>query len=165
MIEQLQRTTSIRIVDYKPMYRPYFKSLNEAWIKEFFTLEEPDRKMLEDPEGYIINRGGAIVIALERDSPVGVCALVPWHGDKSEFDFELAKMAVKPSARGKGVGELLGKAVLNKAREKGAKRIYLETNTVLDAALRLYKRLGFKRIEGVNTPYSRCNTQMEYLIY
>ena len=156
-------TTSIRIVDYKPMYRPYFKSLNEAWINEFFTMEEPDRKMLDDPEGHIINQGGSILIALQKDSPVGVCALVPWHGESSEFDFELAKMAVDPRARGRGVGELLGSAILKKAREKGAKRIYLETNTILDTALRLYHRLGFKPIEQVDSPYSRCNTQMEYV--
>jgi len=159
----LKPAPSIRIVSWNPIYAPYFKSLNEAWINEYFTMEEPDRKMLEEPDDYIISRGGAIVIALQKDRPVGVCALVPWHGKKEEFDFELAKMAVAPEVRGEGVGESLGREILRIAREKGAGRIYLETNTVLAPALRLYKRLGFREITGCETPYSRCNTQMEYV--
>ena len=151
-------------MDYQPVHAPFFKSLNEAWINQFFTMEEPDRKMLNDPDGYILNRGGAIKVALENDTPVGVCALVPWHGPDTEFDFELAKMAVDPGVRGRGVGESLGKAVLQAAKDKGARRIYLETNTILDSALRLYKRLGFTEITGCDTPYARCNTQMEYRI-
>ncbi len=159
----LNRPTSVRIVTWKPMYAPYFKSLNEAWITQYFSMEEPDRKMLEDPEGYIIGRGGAIAVALDKDRPVGVCALVPWHGPEGEFDYELAKMAVSPEARGNGVGEMLGREILDIARRKGAKRIYLETNTILAAAQRLYKRLGFRQITNQETPYTRCNMQMEYV--
>lgn len=136
--------------------------MNEEWILKHFTLEAPDRDMLEDPEGYILDRGGAILVALEDDRAIGVCALVPWHGTDSLFDYELAKMAVAPEARGKGVGEALGRAILVVAQNKGATRIYLETNSILVSALRLYKRLGFVEIQGITTPYSRCNTQMEY---
>lgn len=60
--------------------------------------------MLDDPEGYIIGRGGAIVVALQKDRPVGVCALVPWHGKDAAYDYELAKMAVAPNP---GVWELV----------------------------------------------------------
>jgi GNAT superfamily N-acetyltransferase len=155
---------TIRIVDFESKYHKHFKTLNEAWINEFFTIEEPDREMLNDPQGYILARGGVIKVALEGDQVVGVCALVPWHGDQTLFDYELAKMAVSPVARGRGIGESLGRAILQAAQDKGARRIYLETNSILASALRLYKRMGFQEITGCETPYTRCNTQMEYVI-
>ena len=40
------------------------------------TIEESDRKMLNDPKGYILDRGGAILIALLDGEPVGTCALI-----------------------------------------------------------------------------------------
>jgi GNAT superfamily N-acetyltransferase len=78
-----------------------------------------------------------------------------------KYDYELAKMAVSPKARGKGIGFLLGKAIIDKATQLGATNIYLESNTVLRPAISLYEKLGFKKIAGHHTPYERCNIQME----
>lgn len=77
-----------------------------------------------------------------------------------EYDFELAKMAVDPSAQGKNIGWLLGRYALGKVRELGAKKVYLESNTILKPAINLYHKLGFQKIVGHATPYERCNIQM-----
>ncbi|HTJ53657.1 MAG TPA: GNAT family N-acetyltransferase, partial [Cyclobacteriaceae bacterium] len=81
-----------------------------------------------------------------------------------EYDYELAKMAVSPKAQGKNIGWLLGQATIEKAKSLGAKKIYLESNTILKPAINLYHKLGFKKIAGHATPYERCNIQMEILI-
>jgi GNAT superfamily N-acetyltransferase/DNA-binding MarR family transcriptional regulator len=146
-----------QIVDYQPRYRTAFKRLNEAWIKEHFTLEKTDRAMLNDPEGNILKAGGHILVALVGDKPVGVCALVP-HGERC---FELAKMTVGKAGRGRGIGTQLGEAAVAKAREKGATRLYLETNQALEPAIALYRKLGFTAMKGGCSPYARCNLQME----
>jgi GNAT superfamily N-acetyltransferase len=78
--------------------------------------------------------------------------------------YELAKMAVDEPARGKGIGWRLGRAVLARARELGAKRVYLESNTILEPAIKLYRQLGFRTIQGGASPYDRCNIQMEVLV-
>jgi GNAT superfamily N-acetyltransferase len=75
--------------------------------------------------------------------------------------FELAKMAVAPGAKGKGIGLLLGQACIDKARALGAGRVYLESNTKLRPAISLYHKLGFRKIAGPPSPYERCNIQME----
>ena len=80
------------------------------------------------------------------------------------YDFELAKMAVSPKFQGKGIGSVLGNAVIDKARDLGAKKIYLESNTVLGPAINLYRKLGFTKVTGVPSPYARCNIQMELAI-
>lgn len=152
-----RESESIQIVPYKKSYHPAFRSLNEEWISKYFRMEETDYKALDHPDRYILKKGGFILVALYKDEPVGVCALIPMKG---EFDFELAKMAVSPKAQGKGIGWLLGKAAIEKARQQGASRIYLESNTILEPAIRLYEKLGFKKVEGHPTPYERCNIQM-----
>ena len=63
--------------------------------------------------------------------------------------------------QGKGIGALLGRAAIGKAAELGAKKLYLESNTILEPAIHIYRKLGFKKIAGRETEYQRCNIQME----
>lgn len=158
--QKKQRTAQdVTIVPYTPAYQAAFRALNEAWITQYFALEEADRRALDHPQAYILDRGGYIAVALYRDQPVGVCALIAM--DDSAYDFELAKMAVAPSAQGLGIGWLLGQAVIEHARAAGATKLYLESNTILRPAIHLYQKLGFQKIAGHPTPYQRCNIQME----
>ncbi len=122
-------------------------------------MEESDYKALDHPKEYILNKGGAILVALYDDEPVGVCALIKMKDP--DYDFELAKMAVSPKAQGKNIGWLLAQAIIEKARSMGGKKLYLESNTILTPAINLYYKLGFKKISGRATPYERCNIQME----
>ncbi|HEY0175319.1 MAG TPA: GNAT family N-acetyltransferase, partial [Pedobacter sp.] len=154
-----RESMKVKIIDYTPEYQEAFRALNEQWISTYFKMEETDYKALNDPEGYILKKGGHILVALYNDQPVGVCALVKM--DDPEYDFELAKMAVSPSAQGKSIGWLLGQAIVEKAKTRGAAKLYLESNTLLKPAINLYHKLGFKKIAGRATPYERCNIQME----
>lgn len=149
----------LKIVDYETQYQSVFKALNEEWISNYFELEEADYKVLEDPEKYILNKGGKILVALYDEEPLGVCALVKM--DDPDYDYEMAKMAVSPKAQGKGIGQALGEAVIKTAKELGASKIFLESNTTLTPAINLYLKLGFKRILGRPTPYKRADIQME----
>lgn len=148
----------VEIVDYTPTYQHVFKALNEEWISTYFTLEAADYKALDDPEGYILNKGGYILVALYDGEPMGVCALVKMNDP--EYDFELSKMAVSPKAQGKSIGWLLGQAILEKAKSVGASALYLESNTILKPAINLYHKLGFQKVAGRQSPYERCNIQM-----
>lgn len=149
---------NIQIVDYNVTYRTAFKSLNEAWITKYFEMEPEDYRMLDHPEETIIAKGGHIFVALFDTEPVGVCALTKL--EKAPYDYELVKMGVAPKAQGKGIGSLLVKAIVQKAKDLGAKSILIESNTKLKPALQLYEKLGFKEIQGIATPYQRCDIQM-----
>ncbi len=154
-----RESEKVRIVPYELKHQEFFKRLNEEWITTYFKMEEADRKALDHPKKYILDEGGHILIALYDNKPVGVCALIKMNDPN--YDFELAKMAVSPIAKGKGIGWLLGKVVIEKAISLGAKNIYLESNTILKPAINLYHKLGFKKVIGHSTPYERCNIQME----
>lgn len=148
----------IEIVEYAPTHRAAFRDLNLAWIEAYFDVEAEDRKALDDPEGNILDRGGHIVMALMDGAVVGTCALIRMNDLR--YDYELAKMAVAPAAQGLGIGRSLAEACIRKAQSLGARNVYLESNTVLKAAIALYRNLGFTRIHDHPSPYRRSNIQM-----
>lgn len=150
----------IEIRDYRPFLdREHFARLNEEWLKKYFIIESEDEKVFSDPENYIIAKGGNIFIAWEGESAVGTCALVK----QSEKEYELAKMAVTESAQGKGIGRLLLRAAIDKARLKGAARLVLSTNSKLKPAIALYQSVGFSfcPLPEKEKKYQRTDTAME----
>ncbi|MDC8105956.1 GNAT family N-acetyltransferase [Chryseobacterium sp. PTM-20240506] len=151
------QNNEVKIEAYHPQYKEAFKALNEEWIKTFFVMESGDYKLLDNPEEYIISKGGHIVFALLDNEVVGTCALVK-AGPET---YELSKMAVSPKAQGKKIGYLLGKALVEKAKSLHAEKIFLETNSILVPAIKLYEKLGFEHIPVTHSAYNRCDTQME----
>jgi len=154
---KLREIEEVKIIDYTPEYQQDFRRLNEEWISAYFKMEKSDYASLDHPQEYILDKDGFILIALYKNKPVGSCALIKMDDDT----FELAKMAVSAAAKGKGIGLLLGNAAISKARENGATKLYLESNTILKPAISLYHKLGFKKVTGNPSPYERCNIQME----
>lgn len=150
----------IQIIDYSPEFHNDFKRLNYEWIEKYFEIEDADRYSLNNPDEKILNLGGHIYMALSNAEVVGTCALIKVDDDT----YELAKMAVAETCRGNGIGWLLGKAAIEKARELGAKTVFLESNTVLKPAISLYQKLGFQKTVRQPSPYARCNIQMELAI-
>ncbi len=157
--KKTRESSRVTILEYLPEHRSAFQELNEQWITQYFKLEDADRKALDNPQGYILDNGGLILVAVQNNIVLGVCALLKMQDSK--YDYELAKMAVSPKARGKGIGYLLGKSIIAKAGERNASFVYLESNTILKPAIALYEKLGFKKVSGHYTPYERCNIQME----
>jgi DNA-binding MarR family transcriptional regulator/N-acetylglutamate synthase-like GNAT family acetyltransferase len=155
--KKARESSQVEIVDFQPAWQPAFRRLNEEWITKYFRMEESDYKALDHPQEYILDKGGHIYMALYKGEPVAACALIPMD----DGGFELAKMAVSPQAQGLGIGWLIGKACIEKARSLGARRVYLESNTALKPAINLYHKLGFRKAAGPPSPYERCNIQME----
>ena len=149
---------SFEIIPFSPDLQPYFESINKAWVSQYFSLEPFDLAQLENPEETIIAKGGEIIFARLGDAIAGTVALIP----SEEGAWEMIKMGVDPAFQGKGAGELLGKHILAIARRKGATKVRLYTHTKLEAAIRLYHRLGFVPCELECGAYGRCNQKMEF---
>ena len=149
-------TGTVRIIEYEPRHRDHFRALNLAWITEHFEIEEPDRWQLDHPESHILGQGGHIFIAESDDDVVGTCALLR----EQDGSFWLAKMAVAPRVRGRGIGRSLAEVAIAKARALGAHRVALLSNTVLEPAIRLYRSLGFVEVPLPLTDHRRANIKM-----
>jgi len=151
----------IQIVDYRPEHAADWARLTQAWLAEGgFAIEAKDRRAMEDPHGAFLADGGRIFIAErgadDRRETIGCCALI-----RMEEGFEVCKMTVSPAVRGTGLGRRLLAACEAAAREVGATRLYLETNSVLAPAIGLYESFGFVHLPPRPTPYARADVFME----
>lgn len=147
----------IVIITYSDKYRENFEQLNLEWIQQFFTLEDADKQVFAHPKEKIINPGGEIFFVLEDGQAKGTCAVLK----NSDTSYELAKMAVTPSAQGKGFGDLLMKAAIGFAQSKGASELILSTNTKLQSALKLYEKYGFEPLPVISdNRYKRVDIMM-----
>ena len=156
-VRKVRERQQIEIIDYSDRFQKDFQDLNYEWIEKYFELEESDYQSLNDPKENILQPGGHIFLARHDNEIIGTCALIKVNDDT----YELAKMAVTESNRGRGIGWLLGQTAIAKTRELRAKTIFLESNTILKPAINLYQKLGFRKIVGQPLSYKRCNIQME----
>ncbi|MCP2332087.1 GNAT family N-acetyltransferase [Actinoalloteichus caeruleus] len=61
-------------------------------------------------------------------------------------ELEFRMLAVRPEARGRGVGAALTRAVLARAGELGVERVVCCSQERMTTAHRVYERLGFRRL-------------------
>jgi ribosomal protein S18 acetylase RimI-like enzyme len=150
--------TDIRIIDFSDALQADFERLNREWLEKYFVVEDIDRQVLGDPRREIIDHGGTVLFARDAHAVIGTCAL-KHHGDGV---FELTKMAVTEAAQGRGAGRLLIDEAVARFRELGGRRLFLESHRSLEAAIRLYRRTGFRETSRPPGPslYTRCNIYM-----
>ncbi len=154
------KNLEIKIVPYKAEYERAFVELNRAWIEKYFKIEPADTAIFNSPEKTVIRKGGFIFCALVDGNVAGVCALQKISTPK--YEYELAKLAVEPRYRGRGLGELLCNAAVKKAQSLSGKKILIESNTKLAPAISLYKKLGFRETDSELSPnFSRVDIVLE----
>lgn len=140
-----------------------FRALNEWWLEEWFEIEPVDARVLADPETHVLRKGGEIWFALRDGRVLGTVALKPVGGIEDPGRFELTKLAVDPAVHRGGVGRALCECVIERFAARGGDLLFLETNTVLEPAIRLYERIGFvHRPHPGGSDYARSNVYMEY---
>ena len=150
--------TGIAVTPMQARHAADFRRLNLEWIERLFKVEAPDLEVLNDPVGSIIGRGGMVFVALDGDAVVGTAAMIRVTPER----YELAKMAVAATHQRRGIGELLGLACTAYAAENGISTVFLETNSSLDGAIRLYERLGFRHAPFPHaSDYARGDVYME----
>ena len=99
---------------------------------------------------FVVERNGTVI---------GGGGIAPLEGGDG-VTCELRKMYFLPEARGIGAGTAMMARCLRAARDAGFNRCYLETLGGMDAAMRLYERTGFRRIDAPlgATGHGGCNT-------
>jgi ribosomal protein S18 acetylase RimI-like enzyme len=155
--------TGLRLTDYDDSLAPAFQAINAEWIDAMFVMEPHDREVLEQPQRWIIDPGGTILF-VEADGLglVGTCALMPVGNGA----WELTKMGVLESARGRKVGQFLLNAVLDRAADMPVDELFLLTNKRCEAAIHLYEKVGFVHSAVIMTrygaSYARCDVAMAF---
>ncbi|HTI09099.1 MAG TPA: GNAT family N-acetyltransferase [Puia sp.] len=182
----------IHLIEYEDQYAADFRRLNLQWLEAYNLLESHDLLVLDNPRG-VLDRGGYIWLALaipddqvagataaaSRGSVVdqapsisavtaasrsaqvvGTAALMHEH----DGIYELAKMSVAPAFRGQGISKLLIEQCLRKAKDIGAGKLVLYSNSQLQTAIQLYTKYGFRHVPAVDTPFVTADVKMELMI-
>jgi len=151
--------TELKIVAFDAAYADDFKRLNLVWLERYFWVEPIDVAVLSSPEEAIIKPGGMVFFALLDGAVVGTCALIRHDAGL----FELSKMAVADNHQEQGIGTQLLGHLIEWARSQSIRKLFVETNTVLERAVRLYQRVGFREVahDRSDAHYHRTNLKME----
>ncbi|MCF1507937.1 GNAT family N-acetyltransferase [Streptomyces glomeratus] len=91
-----------------------------------------------------------VLVAVEGGRVLGGVTFVPAAGPMADIagpgEAEIRMLAVDHAARGRGAGESLVRACIDRARSTGGcTRIVLSTQRTMHTAHRIYERLGFVR--------------------
>ena len=98
---------------------------------------QPDAQIVAEAEDRIV---GTVLLY-----PAGSVMARPGGGSITLIWPEVRLLAVAPEARGRGVGVGLMDECVRRARQSGAAALTLHTTDIMQAAMRLYERLGFGR--------------------
>ena len=148
--------SAISILNYIPAHQPYFERFNRQWIEELFVMEPVDEFVLTNPGIAILDGGGAILMATYEGIVAGTVAL----RKVDDTTYEFTKMAVDKNFRRKGLAEALSYASFKKAKELGATKVILYSNTKNAGAIKLYEKLGFIHVPVEAGVYERANVKM-----
>jgi ribosomal protein S18 acetylase RimI-like enzyme len=121
----------------RELFTEYSHSLDIDLCFQGFTQE-----LAELPGRYAAPEG-RLLLTLDGAMIAG-CVGLRKIGDAT---CEMKRLYVRPAFRRKGAGRLLALAVIDAAREIGYHRMRLDTLPSMEAAIVLYRSLGFQPIE------------------
>jgi putative acetyltransferase len=104
-------------------------------------------------EQYYWQQGGEFWVVESNATLVGTAGYYPIpRGPRA---VEIRKMYLQPTVRGQGLGRYLLTSLEAAIARQGFQQIWIETASVLKAAVRLYEASGYQLTTGVDTP--RCD--------
>lgn len=138
------------------------KPIEESQLEEFNSLvgvvarekkylaflDAPPMEMTREFVQEIIEGDWPLFVAVANSRLIGWCDISSFHRDALAHGGSLG-IGVLSDWRGKGVGQSLMKAALQKARKMGLTRVQLNVRENNHPAISLYEKLGFK-IEGLH---------------
>jgi ribosomal protein S18 acetylase RimI-like enzyme len=135
--------TSVRVWRAAPDEAPAVAALLAAFRDHLGYDQPSDASMLASVE-RLIDRDDSEYLLAGDDEPLGVVQVryrwsVWWHAE----DCWLEDLYVRDQARGKGIGRALAQAVVDRARQRGCRRVELDVNSENPTAIALYRSLGF----------------------
>lgn len=120
------------------------------------SYESVDRELAELPGAYAPPRGELLIASVDG-VPVGCVALRPIDDETCE----MKRFTVSVAFRGRGIGRNLAEAIVAAARRIGYRRMRLDTHPTMNAAIALYRSIGFRPIDPYRSIPNRENLFLE----
>ena len=133
-IREVHTTEDLALV--RALFEEYAASLGFDLAFQDFEHE------LESLPGEYAPPRGLLLLAWEGNEAVGCIGLRPFGPDGCE----MKRLYLRPGHRGTGAGRRLAEALIDGARQRGFAWMRLDTVPGMDAAIALYRALGFREI-------------------
>ncbi|WP_033291983.1 GNAT family N-acetyltransferase [Amycolatopsis jejuensis] len=143
-------------VEIRQARRDEFEALGDVTVEAYRSEGFFDVDAAYEAELRNVSRRAdhaELLVAVDPDGQVvGSVAVVRPGSALAEIsepgELEFRMLAVAGVARGRGIGEALTRAVLDRGRELGVGKVVLSSLDVMRTAHRLYERIGFRRLPG-----------------
>ena len=128
-----------------------------GWVDDYFAFEEQTDARKQELFRRMLARvrADAVYCTVLRDGKPAACA----SGALEQGYMLLQNVVVDPALRGQGLGEKLCRAMIARAKELGARYVYLQVVQSNTAAMNLYRKLGFQKV------YTYCYMKQPSLCY
>ncbi|WP_432498966.1 GNAT family N-acetyltransferase [Kineococcus auxinigenes] len=131
---------------------------------EALLVEAVDELLRRYPTGsrdeYHLAPGTRFLLGLLDGEPAGCIAQADADPEEFAGGVDMKRVFVREAARGRGVARRLVGAFEDLARQRGARRVRLETGTAQPEAVALYTALGYERIpsfgQWADSPLCLC---------
>lgn len=142
-------------------------------IREVFTEHNAPSKgtVYSDPTTdnlfeLFCNKKSVLWVAEKNNKIIGCCGIFPTNGLPENYA-ELVKFYLSAQERGKGIGTLLILKAVESAKELGYHNLYLESLPEFSKAVKIYERLGFKKLEKPlgESGHTGCSIWMEKRLF
>jgi putative acetyltransferase len=140
---------------WQPEDRSAAAEVIRSSLAEYGMGWEPDgadRDVLE-VETYYLDRGGEFWVVEYEGKIVGTSAYYPC--ERGNTAVEIRKMYLSLIARRQGLGRYLLGELERVITARGYQEIWIETASILKAAVQLYELSGYQPMTGIET--SRCD--------
>lgn len=143
------------IRDWEPHDRVTAAEVIGSVLSEYGLTWEPrgaDRDVV-DVETFYQTVGGEFWVIEYLGKVVGTSAYYPV--ERGENAVEIRKMYLLPEVRGEGLGKFLLQQLEQTIANRGFQKIWIETASALQEAIKLYENSGYQPTTGVET--KRCD--------
>ena len=132
-----------------PLYEEYAAMLLETdpVFARSLAQQNYDEEILHLEEKYAPPKGQIYLVFVDGEL-AGCVGMKP----SDDSHAELKRLYVRPTFRGRNLGETLTRRIMDDARKAGYRCLRLDTLPGLKSALKLYRRLGFRETD----PYYDC---------
>ncbi|KAI9831314.1 MAG: hypothetical protein M1819_005088 [Sarea resinae] len=118
------------------------------WLGIDLSFQDFSTELASMPGKYAPPAGELLLARLNSDNtPIGCIALRPML---PKGFCEVKRLYVLPAGRGMGIGKALVEAIVDVAHRLGYEEMRLDSLPTLVAALKVYQRAGFVRVERYN---------------
>jgi ribosomal protein S18 acetylase RimI-like enzyme len=123
--------------EYAPLMPAHWDGYRQNILTTLADVN-PAEQIVAEQDGHMVGTVLLYPAGTVFASADGLQATLRWP--------EVRLLAVKPGARGQGVGTALMRECVRRARQAGAEELTLHTTDIMQAAIRLYQGMGFIRV-------------------